>query len=151
MNNKFKKFLQVGLVVDDLEGFVKRYEKDFSIGPWEVIEFKPDLMPGMTVNGKPQDIRMKVAFYRSFETELEIIQPVSESIFMDWLRLHGPGIHHVAFVPAEGYDSIMADLTAKGKKPLMEVLDGSQSRGFAYVDLMKELGIILELHKGQPG
>jgi methylmalonyl-CoA/ethylmalonyl-CoA epimerase len=150
MKRKFEKFFQVGLVVDDVDAFVKRYENDFGIGPWDVIEFKPDLMPGMTVNGKAQDIRMKIAFCRSFGTELELIQPISESIYMSWLRQHGPGIHHVAFV-LNDYDSIMSDLAGMGKKPLMEVLDGTKSHGFAYVDLMKELGFILELHKGQPG
>lgn len=150
MKKYFKKFMQVGLVVDDLRAFIKRYEDDFGIGPWEVIEFTPALMPGMTVNGKVKDIRMKIAFCRSLGTELELIEPISESIYMDWLRQHGPGIHHVAFV-LNDYDRIMSDLAAKGKKPLMEVLDGSKSRGFAYVDMTPELGTILELHKGQPG
>lgn len=150
MKKYFEKFFQVGLVVDDVDAFVKRYENDFGIGPWDVIEFKPDLMPGMTVNGKVQDIRMKIAFCRSFGTELELIQPISESIYMDWLRQHGTGLHHVAFV-LNDYDSLMSDLTTTGKKPLMEVLDGTKSRGFAYVDLVNELGFILEMHKGKPG
>ncbi len=150
--NYFKDFFQVGLVVDDLDAYVKRYEDDFSIGPWDVHEFIPGKIPNTTLNGKPitQDLKMKSAFCRSFGTQFEIIQPISESIYMDWLREHGPGIHHVAFV-LNDYQTIMADLSAKGKKPLMEVLFGDQSRGFAYVDLTKELGFILELHKGKPG
>jgi methylmalonyl-CoA/ethylmalonyl-CoA epimerase len=146
----FKQFFQVGLVVDDLDDYVKRYENDFGIGPWDVHEFNSSQMPNMTINGKVQDLRMKTAFCRSFGTQLEIIQPISESIYMDWLRQHGPGIHHVAFV-LNDYQAIMADLAAKGKKPLMEALFGDQSTGFAYVDLVKELGFILELHKGKPG
>ena len=105
----------------------------------------------MQVNGEPSALKMRVAFYRSFEVELELIQPVSESIFMDWLRKNGPGIHHVAFVPNEGYDAFVKDSAKMGKKPLMEVLDGNKTRGFAYLDFMKELGLILEIHKGKPG
>ena len=150
MKKYFEKFFQVGIIVDNVDAFVKRYDNDFGIGPWDVIEFTPALMSGMTVDGKVQDIRMKIAFCRSFGTELELIQPISESIYMDWLRQHGPGLHHVAFV-LNDYDTIMSDLQAKGKKPLMEVLDGTKSHGFAYVDLVKELGFILELHKGKPG
>jgi methylmalonyl-CoA/ethylmalonyl-CoA epimerase len=150
MKKQFEKFFQVGIIVDNVETFVKRYEYDFGIGPWDIVDFTPDLMPGMTVDGEVKDLRMKIAFCRSFGTELELIQPVSESIYMDWLRQHGPGLHHVAFI-LNDYDSIMSDLVNMGKKPLMEVLDGSKSRGFAYVDLLKELGIILEMHKGKPG
>lgn len=150
MKQYFEKFFQVGIIVDNIDTFVQRYKNDFGIGPWEIVNFTPALMDGMTVNGEVKDLRMKIAFCRSFGTELELIQPISESIYMDWLRQHGPGLHHVAFV-LNDYESLMSDLTAKGKKPLMEVLDGSKSRGFAYVDLLKELGIILEMHKGQPG
>jgi methylmalonyl-CoA/ethylmalonyl-CoA epimerase len=150
MKKQFEKIFQVGIIVDNVENFVKRYENGFGIGPWDIVDFTPDLMPGMTVDGEVKDLRMKIAFCRSFGTELELIQPVSESIYMDWLRQHGPGLHHVAFV-LNDYDSIMSDLVNMGKKPLMEVLDGSKSRGFAYVDLLKELGIILEMHKGKPG
>lgn len=151
MKDQFKKFFQLGLIVDNLDSFVKRYENDFGIGPWDIVDFTPELLPGMIVDGKTAaDLRMKVAFCRAYGTELELIQPVSESIYMDWLRQHGPGLHHVAFV-LNDYESIMSDLNAMGKKPLMEVTDGSKSRGFAYVDLVKELGFILELHKGLPG
>lgn len=150
MKKYFEKFFQIGIIVDDVNAYVKRYEEDFGIGPWEILDFTPALMEGMTVNGEVKDLRMKIAFCRSFGAELELIQPVSESIYMDWLKQHGPGLHHLAFV-LNDYEVLKADLTAKGKKPLMEVLDGTKSRGFAYYDLAKELGIILEMHKGQPG
>jgi methylmalonyl-CoA/ethylmalonyl-CoA epimerase len=150
MKDKLEKVFQVGLVVNDVASFVNRYEKDFGIGPWEVVDFTPELLPGMVVEGAPADLRMKIAFCRAYGTELELIQPISESIYMDWLRQHGPGIHHMAFVQHD-YEGIMSGLAGMGKKPLMEVSDGSGSRGFAYVDLMKELGFILELHKGLPG
>ncbi len=150
MKKYFEKFFQVGIIVDDVNAYVKRYENDFGISPWDIVDFSPALMEGMTVNGKTKDLRMKIAFCRSFGTELELIQPVSDSIYMDWLKKHGPGLHHVAFV-LNDYDTIMSDLATRGKKPLMEVIDGSKSRGFAYVDLVKELGFILELHRGKPG
>jgi methylmalonyl-CoA/ethylmalonyl-CoA epimerase len=138
-------------VVDDVDAFVERYEKDFGVGSWDVIDFGPDTIPGLMVDGKPSTLRMRIAFYRSFEVELELIQPISESWYMDWLRKHGPGLHHVAFVPEEGYEKFMADYAKTGKKPLLEALDAEKTRGFAYVDLMKELGLIVEVHKGQPG
>lgn len=150
MKKHFEKVFQIGIIVENVDTVTKRYENDLGIGPWEILDFTPDLMQGMTVNGKVKDLRMKIAFCRSFGAELELIQPVSESIYMDWLKQHGPGLHHIAFV-LNDYDVLKADLTGKGKKPLMEVLDGSKSNGFAYYDLVKELGIILEMHKGKPG
>ena len=151
MEKKLNKLFQIGLLVDDVDAFVQRYEKDFGIGPWDVIDFGPDTIPGLMVDGKPSTLKMRIAFYRSPEVELELIQPISESWYMDCLRKNGPGLHHVAFVPAQGYDTFMEDYSKLGKKPFLEALNADKTAGFAYVDLIQELGLIVEIHKGQPG
>jgi hypothetical protein len=38
--------------------------------------------------------------------------------------------------------------TKMGKKPLIEVLGENKTKGFAYLNFMKELGRIIEIHKG---
>ena len=153
MNNKFKKILQIGLIVDDAEAFAQRYEQDFGVGPWEMIDFPPSdgRLSGMLVNGKPSPLKLKIAFYRSFEIEMELIQPISESVFMDWLRKNGSGIHHVGFALNEDYDTFIENYKRTGKKPWIEVTNGDHTEGFAYLDFRKELGLILEVHKGKPG
>ena len=37
MNTQFDKFLQIGIIVEDVEAAVKRYEEQYGIGPWNII------------------------------------------------------------------------------------------------------------------
>ena len=36
MNTQFAKFLQIGIIVENVEEAVKHYEKEYGIGPWRV-------------------------------------------------------------------------------------------------------------------
>jgi methylmalonyl-CoA/ethylmalonyl-CoA epimerase len=149
MEKKFENLWQIGLIVDDLDAYLQRYEKDFGITPWEVVDFGPETIPGLMVDGNPSTLRMRCAFHRSFQVDIELIQPVSESWYMDWLRRHGPGLHHVAMRPEEGYDTFMEGYKKTGRKPFLEALNAERTAGFAYLDFIKELGLIVEVHKGQ--
>lgn len=146
---KFKKFMQIGLVVEDVEASIKNYEK-FGIGPWKRIHFKPNSISGLTIDGKPGDLEFLGAMCNYNGMEFELIQPVSESIFMKRLREQGPGVHHIAFAPEEEYDDFMGEFLIENKT-LIEAMNGEGSRGFAYLDTLKQLGFYAEIHKGQPG
>lgn len=143
---KLDRLLRIGIVVNDAEAAVKEYEK-FGIGPWKTINFTSGLIPGMTINGVPGSYELKIATcsYKNFEVEL--LEPLSESIFMNFLREHGPGVHHMEFAPGEDYTAFMEDFAKEGNKTTMEVLDGSGKRGFAYLDTYKQLGFFTEIHK----
>ena len=83
--------------------------------------------------------------------EIELIQPLSDGVFMDWLKEHGTGIHHLAFKPVGGYPVFKADYDALGYKNLIDVSDPTGTRGFTYLDTVKQLGFYTEIHRGEPG
>ena len=89
--------------------------------------------------------------YRQGDMEIELIEPVSDSVFMDWLKEHGPGVHHLAFKPKEDYDTFMEQYKAAGYDSLIDVFDGTKTSGFSYLDTVKQLGFFVEIHKGAPG
>lgn len=147
---RFGEFLQIGIVVEDLEASVKAYE-EFGFGPWRLVDFDGTKIPGFRDYGRPSDLAFRGAMCRHHGLEIELIQPVSESIFSEWLRSHGPGVHHVAFVPLEGFTGFMEEFSGAGNRTVMEGLFGDGDRGFNYLDTVKQLGFYSEIHKGQPG
>ncbi len=147
---KFKKLLQVGIVTANVEESVKQFQA-FGFEPWTVLPFEPHMIPGMTMNGEPGDLRFKGAMYRDENLEIELIEPVSEGLFMDWLKEHGPGVHHLAFKPEPAYDDFVKEYHEKGYKTALEVCDGEGTPCFSYLDTLAQLGFYTEIHHGAPG
>ena len=152
MNTQFARFLQIGIMVEDIEATIKRYEEQYGIGPWNLIDFGPGMFPQMLVDGKPGMLETRNAFCKVYGFELELIQPVTQdSPHAKWLREHGPGIHHIAVVTRDGFKDVLAEherLT--GRKPWIHCkedngLDG-EGMEFAYLDLAKELGMMIEIY-----
>lgn len=151
MNTQFAKLLQIGIIVEDVEAAVKRYEEQYGMGPWNLVDFGPKLFPKMLVDGKPGMVEGKFAFCQAYGFEIELIQPINESPYKTWLKEHGPGIHHIAVVTRDNFKDVVAEhekLT--GKKPWLWCKEdnGKENEGmeFAYLDLVKELGIFVEIY-----
>jgi hypothetical protein len=96
----------------------------------------------MKLRGEPKEYRMKIAFAKMGAIQLELIQPLSESIYTEFLNEKGEGIHHigcyvddldtaVAIVEKQGINVIQS-----GKRP---------GGGYAYLDTEGTMGAIFEL------
>lgn len=142
---KLGKCLQIGLVVPDVDEAVMAYEK-YGIGPFQKREFSSSRI-GMTVNGTTESLAFRSAVCEHSGFEIELIQPVSEGTFMDWLRKHGPSLHHVSLVPEDGYQSFVTEFLADGSTVNTEVLSPDGTRGFAYLDTVAQLGFYTEILK----
>ena len=142
---KLEKCLQVGIVVKNIDEAVEAYEK-YGIGPWLKRNFSSQRI-GLTVNGGTENLEFGCAVCEHGGIELELIQPVSEGTFMDWLRKHGPSIHHISFVPKEGYNAFIKEFKDGGSRVDTEVSSQDGTRGFAYLDTVAQLGFHTELLK----
>jgi catechol 2,3-dioxygenase-like lactoylglutathione lyase family enzyme len=110
----FTDFVQIGVVVADLDKSMQALTDIFGIGPWRSIVWPP---PDRTdieryYFGEPREFTARMAFTELGPIELELIQPLDNvSIWADFLRDQGGGIHHIRFnVPDLG--------------PVIEYLDG---------------------------
>ena len=151
MDTQFAKLLQIGIIVEDAEASAKRFEEDYGMGPWNLVDFGPKLFPKMLVNGKPGMIEGKFAFCKAYGIEIELIQPINDSPYKTWLEEHGPGIHHIAVITRDSFHDVIAEHEQKtGKKPWLWCKEdnGKENEGmeFAYPDLVKELGIFVEIY-----
>lgn len=151
MDTQFAKLLQLGIIVNDVDEAVKKYETDYGMGPWKRVDFGPELFPKMLVDGKPGMVEGRFAFCQAFGMEIELIEPVGASPYKTWLEEHGPGIHHIATVTRDPFHQVIAEhekLT--GKKPWLWCKEdnGLENQGmeFAYLDLTKELGLFVEIY-----
>lgn len=110
----FTDFVQIGVVVADLDKSIQALTEVFGIGPFRSIEWPPPDRTDIKRHyyGEPGEFTARMAFTELGPVELELIQPLEgESIWADFLRGQGGGIHHIRFnVP---------DL-----RPVIEYLDG---------------------------
>ena len=96
----FKNFVQIGVVVADLDQSIRNLSEIFGIGPFRVIDWPPEGRTDIQkfYHGEPGDFTARMAFTELGSIELELIQPISgKSIWADFLREKGGGIHHIRF------------------------------------------------------
>ncbi len=157
MGPEFKKLMQIGIIVKNVDESVALYEK-MGIGPWDVSIMSNEKPPfeDLTFDGKSLekgDI-IKTAMLHKYGLEIELIEPIAKDTqFMKWLEEKGPGIHHLAFDIDTEYERFLANCKEQtGKEPWVRGQGVNGLMDFSYVDLRDELGIIVECYNSiQPG
>lgn len=149
----FNNFVQIGVVVADLDRTVQALSEVFGIGPFRTIAWPPVDRADIQrfYRGQPANFTARMAFAELGPVELELIQPVSgDSIWADFLKEHGQGIHHIRFN--------VSDL-----EPIIEHLAGHSIRvaqmgsgirpgtTWANFDTASKVGFVIEVMKALPG
>lgn len=104
----FRNPIQIGVLVDDLEAYLKNLEEIVGMGPWRIAEFPPVGNEDVyrEYHGEPADFKAKFCFFNLGNIEIELIQPLEgKNIWRDWIDTHGQGIHHIKFLVDEHEDS----------------------------------------------
>ncbi len=144
----FTKIMQIGLVVKDCDATVKKYAEEYGIGPWSIYEFNPDTVSNMIIEGKPVNYAMRLALADIGGVQWELIQPKDDiSIYAQFLKENGEGLHHVAF-DTENYEKTVQFYQDRG----LPILQGGTWEGmtYTYLDSRKDLGVIAEIYKLTP-
>lgn len=90
--------VQIALVVDDIEKYIDAYSTLFAVErpTWRMTDGQA--ISHARYMGKPTDARAKLAFIKTGNLSIEIIEPVGEpSVWAEALKQNGPGVHHIAF------------------------------------------------------
>ena len=141
---KVSELRQVGIAVRDLEDSMRHYESIFGIASWQVMTVDSSIISEMTYHGKPAEYVFRVALVTVGQMELELLQPAAgENIYSDFLKEHGEGLHHLGHVKVDNLDEAVQRLQKNG----FAYLQGGryQGGGYAYIDMVKPLGYIIEL------
>ncbi len=124
---------QIAWVVSDVaaaEGFLGACLGVRSWNRMPDIRFGPD---SCTYRGAPADFTAHISLSYSGATQLELVEPVrGESIYSEFLRERGPGLHHICVEP-EDFDAALRAATAAGTPVVQQGDMGGQMR-FAYLD-----------------
>ena len=131
---------QIGMVVKDIQKSIEAYSKLLHWGPFEVFEHK---YSELIYRGKPGKFRYRIALGQVSPTlQLEFIENLEgESIYTEFLRERGEGMHHLGFL-MKGIDKKIAAMKQLG----IEVLQSGKrpGRSFAYMDSEPLIGTIIE-------
>jgi methylmalonyl-CoA/ethylmalonyl-CoA epimerase len=141
-----KTFFQICVIVDDAERYADNYRRilGFDVPDNYQITHRHDHTQAHYY-GKPMDARAKITSFLLGKVAFEILEPLDESsVWMDYLKKHGPGLHHVAFnvprsAPAAAY---FAD---HGYQVTQQGLFTGRTGMYTYLDTDKDLGVTIEL------
>lgn len=146
------RLLQLGIVVEDADLAYKTFTELFGFE----IEKAPapegrnmrEFIKDMTINGEPSQYISRGIMFKAFNLEWEIMQPISGGPLADWLKEHGPGIHHLAFLYEEGGEKFIEryqEFTGRGIWLRGEA--PSVGMDYSYLDLTKEVGFFVEAYR----
>lgn len=134
---------QVAIIVKDIDKASKAWAQLLGVEvPVSSIAEGHSSRPTL-YKGNPSDAKAKLAFFKTDNLQIEIIQPLGgSSTWQEYLDQNGEGIHHIAFQ--------VKDIDGMEKKFLFHGYPTVQRGGwdggaYSYVDASKELGCILEL------
>lgn len=145
---KLGKIIHLGIVVEDVEKSAFIYEKHLGIGPWK-IENAGEFFEMMEVSGG-KGLKIKTAMFHGDGYEIELIQPTGEGLYEEWLKEHGPGLHHLKFDTADSYEEIVEEAEEiSGRPPYLQVKWPDGRPLVAYADLQKECGLLIETSPGE--
>jgi catechol 2,3-dioxygenase-like lactoylglutathione lyase family enzyme len=138
---------QIGIIVQDLDSTVRRYHEVFGISPWHFYTYEKPLVKEMTYYGEPANYSMRLALSYFGPMRIELIEPgEGESIYHDFVKEHGYGIHHLGLLTENMNESIQ-EARSVGIEMIMDGagfgLDGDGH--YAYLDTEKDFGVTLEL------
>ncbi len=130
----------IGVVTKNLDKTMRELEDLYGLKPFLVME------PGYVntyIRGKSADFKLKSAFYQSGQVIFEVISVLEgDTIYGDWLREKGEGLHHL------GYDiEDMEKWIDYYKERGIGVLQSGERPGvkWAYLDTLTYTGVIVEL------
>ncbi len=143
---------QACVVVRDIEQSIGRYESTLGIGPWQIMDIDSSALEEVTYHGRPAHHKFRLALTMAGPLQMELIQPVEgDSIFRDFLNERGEGLHHLGHIRVDSLKESIRSLAEAGFACIQSGY--AAGGGYAYIDMVKALGVIvelLELPKGMP-
>lgn len=124
---------QIAWVVADIEKAERLLTQSFGIQKWNRmlgIEFGPEMC---RYRGSPSDHSAHISLAYLGGMQLELIEPIrGESIYTEFLKSGGAGIHHFCFEP-ENFDATIAQLEEHGR-PVVQSGNMGGAMKFAYIE-----------------
>ena len=142
---------QVSIIVRDLHRTAEHYRELLGVGPWQVVSIDDSIFEESTYRGRPVKHRFDLALAMSGPMQIELIQPIEgETIYADFLREHGEGVHHLGHIRVDDLDEAVRAFEQRGA-PCIQSGRSRLGAGYAYMDTVGSLGFVTEILKGRDG
>jgi len=124
---------------------MESYRNTIGAEHWESFEVDSSSIINMMYHGRPAQYRYRAAFTMVGPMQLELMQPVEgDNTFSDFLKEHGEGVHHLGHVRVDDIDEAIRAWESEGFA-CPESGHFPDGGGFAYMDTVKALGVMIEL------
>lgn len=151
LDMKGKKIVRIGIVVGDAQKTAGRYEEVLGVGPWTFTNGTAEdvVLHGRALGNKSFSLRSAVAQFG--DLQIELIQPLSgPSLYMEFLSIHGNGIHHLSLGFVDDADAMVDTMRKEGYDVEMQGIVGGDTE-FIYLSTQKKLGATFGFVKRLPG
>lgn len=148
----FSNFVQIGVVVRDLDRTVKVLSEVFGLGPFRFTTYPTERSDMATwYRGEPGHFSHRIAFAELGPIELEIVQPLTgNSTLTEFLDEHGEGIQHIRFNVAD-VQQVVDYLAGHGIEPAMSGVGLRPGTTWMHLDTAGAVGFVIEVMNVLPG
>lgn len=143
-NPFFKRVFKVGLVVKDLDAAIEKYKDLLGFNSWTVKEFNNKNLSDMSIYGKKNDYSVKVGYYKLGNVELALTEPLSKSIFSDFLEKYGENVVSYLGMEVENYNNALTFLNSKNIK-IIQSGNYLNNQKYSYFSTNNDLNFIVEI------
>jgi 4-hydroxyphenylpyruvate dioxygenase-like putative hemolysin len=146
----FNDVIQIGIVVSDVNKAIEGYRDLLHLKKWNINQVDTATGKGGNFhkNGKPIQAKVRIAWANLGNVELELIEPQDQhSLYAEFLRERGPGIHHVMLGTSD-YATCLEHMDSQK----IAAIGGGELQGtrFQMFDAQELLGFICEIAEGEP-
>ena len=140
----FDGFIQVCIVVSDIEKAAETWAKFFNVPVPEITVKPPVVNPNVTYRGKEGCDGVKITGINAGPFVIELIEPdENESTFREFLDKHGNGVHHLGFAVGDRRDDVINELEDLGY--IMRTVGYYPGGSWTIVDSEDDLGVNLNI------
>ncbi len=146
MNTPIKpeQFIQICIVVEDIELAAQKWASILNVPVPEVIDRHIEGNENFTYRGKPVSCDLKVVDFDMGSYVIELHKPVGgDSTFQEFMNEHKYGVHHIGFEVGDKRDTVVKELEAEGFD--MRTIGYYPGSSWTIVDSEKELGVNLNI------
>ena len=135
------------MVVPDLQKSMQKCVFDYGIGPMYILEFNPGCVSDMYLYGEKKNYSMNIGVCAIGDVRYELVEPISKSIYTDYLDRYGDGIIHHLKLGVDNYYDTLEYLESAGIKIIQSghQLGDKGKNMLSYLDTSDSLGFLLEI------
>ena len=145
----FTNIIQVGIIVNDIKQTAKKFSEIYGIGPWYIKKYDFNNVSDMHLYSKRQNYSMNLGLCFLGNIQIELIEPLDESIYQEFYQRHGEGLHHLK-MEVDDYKKVIKFLKIKGIDVIQSGGAHQGRRRYAYLNTKEDLGFIVEIAEGSP-